>query len=213
MNYIISALIGYILGSIPTAYLVLKKSKNIDIRSAGSSNVGAMNSYEVSNSKLLGLLVLLVDAGKGILSVVLTIMLFGDHFIYPALAAIFAVLSHCFNPWIEFKGGRGLATFAGSTIIIFPYLLIVWVLLWVIFFLIKKNILFSNITATILSIFLVFNTIDIAIKYTNPKPETVSSLILFTTAGLIIIFIKHIDPLKELIYDKKIFGMKRNEKE
>lgn len=212
MNFILSTLIGFLLGSIPTAYLVLKKSKGIDIRNEGSKNVGAMNSYEVSNSKLLGIVVLLIDFVKGVLSVWIPILFFGDIFIYPAIAAIFAVFAHCFNPWIGFKGGRGLATFAGSALLIFPYLLIVWVLLWVIFFLIKKDILFSNITATIMSFLLVLNTTDLAIKYTYPKPESISSLILFTIAGLIIIFTKHIEPIKELIGQKKLFGIKQNEK-
>jgi acyl phosphate:glycerol-3-phosphate acyltransferase len=212
MNYFLSTIIGFLLGSIPTAYLILKKSKGIDIRNEGSKNVGAMNSYEVTNSKLLGFLVLLIDFSKGVLSVVIPIFIFGDYFIYPAIAALFAVLAHCFNPWIGFKGGRGLATFAGSALIIFPYLLAVWILLWVIFYLIKKDILFSNIAATIFSMLLIFNTIEIAVKYTNPKPETISSLILFTIAGLVIIFIKHIEPFKEFIYNTKLSGMNKDEK-
>ncbi len=211
MNYLISSVIGFLLGSIPTAYLILKFTKGIDIREAGSANVGAMNSYEVSDSKWLGLSVMLIDIAKGALSALLPLLIFGDIFIYPAIASVFAVFAHCYNPWIGFKGGRGLATFAGSTIVIFPYLLVIWLILWVIIFLLKKDILFSNISAIILSIILVFNTPKIAIKYASPSPESVSTLMFFVVSGLVIIFIKHIDPLKELIYDKKIFKMKRNE--
>ncbi|GBD86383.1 glycerol-3-phosphate acyltransferase [bacterium BMS3Abin03] len=212
MNYLISITMGYLLGSIPTAYLLLKNSRGIDIRQTGSGNVGAYNSFDVSNSKLIGLTVLLIDAGKGALSAYLAILVYGDVFIYPAVAGIFAIFAHCYNPWLGFSGGRGLATFAGVSIIIFPYLLIVWIVLWTIFYIIKRDIHFANIGATVMSLILIFNSLDIAIKYANPKPGSASTLILFTMTGLIIIFIKHIEPLKELIKDQKIIRMNRNEK-
>lgn len=211
MNYLISSVIGFLLGSIPTAYLILKFTRGIDIREAGSANVGAMNSYEVSDSKWLGLTVMLIDIAKGAMSALLPLLIFGDTFIWAAMASIFAVFAHCYNPWLGFKGGRGLATFAGSAIVLFPYLLVIWLVLWVVFYLLKKDILFSNISAIIMSLILVFSTPKLAIKYANPSPDSVSTLMFFTVSGLIIIFIKHIDSLKELIYDKKIFKMKRNE--
>ena len=55
MNYFLSVVIGYILGSFPTAYLILKQAKGIDITGQGSGNVGAYNSFEVSKSKIDGL--------------------------------------------------------------------------------------------------------------------------------------------------------------
>ena len=53
MDYIFSALIGYLLGSVPTAYLLVKKTNGTDITKAGSGNVGALNSMEVSKSKFI----------------------------------------------------------------------------------------------------------------------------------------------------------------
>ena len=212
MNYLLSALIGFSLGSIPTAYLIIKKTKGIDIREAGSNNVGAMNSYRVSKSKRLGLLVMLIDAGKGYLSVAITTYILGDIFIYPAIASIFGVFAHCFNPWIGFKGGRGLATSAGISISIVPYFLVVWSLLWVMFFILKKNILFSNIGSTIFSLIIFFNTIEIAVKYVKPVPENLSSLVLFVISVITIILIRHLEPLKKLIFEEEIFRIKRNDK-
>ena len=101
MSYLYCSLIGYLLGSIPTAYIVLKRTQNVDITETGSGNVGAMNSFEVSNSKIIGILVFIIDALKGLLSVYLCLLLFPLNFIYPALALFFAVFSHCFNPWIK----------------------------------------------------------------------------------------------------------------
>lgn len=204
MQFLISSFIGYLFGSIPTAYILLKKKKGIDITKTGSGNVGAMNSYEITNSKLLGIFVLLIDFTKGLLSVYLVSIIYPDNFVFPALALVFAIFSHCFSPWLGFKGGRGLATAAGGSILIFPYMLASWVILWLIFYLLKKDILIGNIAATIFTLLLLFNTTDIAIKYANPKPASETELVLFVTAGLIIIFIKHIEPLNEILEKFKI---------
>ena len=210
MNYFLSIFIGYILGSIPTAYLLLKRSKGIDIRESGSGNVGALNSYEVSKSKVIGVLVLLIDFAKGALSVYITKLLIADIFIFPALAGIFAIFSHCFNPWLGLKGGRGLATAAGVSAVIFPYLLFAWISTWVIIFVIKRNIHLGNIGATILSLLLILSTPQIAAKYASPGAESFSTLLLFTATSLMIIFIKHIKPLKDLLKDKTLFERNKN---
>jgi glycerol-3-phosphate acyltransferase PlsY len=204
MEYLISSVIGYLLGSIPTAYLLAKSVKGIDITKNGSGNVGAYNSFRVTKSKLIGFIVLLIDFSKGAIPAVVLIFLLPNKFIYPALAVFFAVLAHCFNPWLGFKGGRGLATAAGGAAIVFPFLLVVWSVLWVIFYLMRKNILFSNIAATVLSLLLVYNIADVAVKYTHPKTDDVSSLIFVSTSVMVLIFIKHIDPLKEFIIEQKM---------
>ncbi|MCU0364895.1 MAG: glycerol-3-phosphate acyltransferase [Ignavibacteriaceae bacterium] len=139
-----------------------------------------MNSFEVTNSKLIGISVFLIDFLKGLASTLIPVFLFPGEFVYPALSLLFAVFSHCYNPWINFKGGRGLATAAGGAAFMFPFLLIIWALLWVIFMVMRKNILLANISSTVLSLFVVYGS-----------------------AALIIIFIKHIEPLKELIAEQK----------
>lgn len=202
MEYLFSSIIGYLFGSIPTAFLVLKKSKGIDITNTGSGNVGAMNSYEVTHSKFIGILVFLIDFIKGFLAVLITRLIFNYVFIYPALALLFALFSHCFNPWINFKGGRGLATAAGGSSILFPYLLFVWIVLWILIYIFKRDILIANIFATVISLFTVYLTKDIALDYVFAANVTSSELMLFTTGGLLIIFIKHIEPLKEIILKK-----------
>ena len=203
MEYLISSLIGYLFGSFPTAYIFLKKSKGIDITNEGSGNVGAMNSFEVSNSKLIGYSVFLVDFLKGSASVLIPTFIFPDQFIYPAISLMFAVFSHCYNPWLDFKGGRGLSTAAGGAAFLFPFLLGVWAVLWVIFYMMRKGIIFANISSTVFSLLVVFGTSKIAVKYTYPQPESTSALILISTAVLIIIFIRHIEPLREFISEQK----------
>jgi glycerol-3-phosphate acyltransferase PlsY len=204
MEYLLSAIIGYLLGSIPTAYLIVKKSKGVDITNTGSGNVGAMNSFEVSGSKSVGLLVLIIDALKGLSGVYICLLLFPISFVYPATALFFAVFSHCFNPWIGFKGGRGLATAAGGAALLFPYALLVWGILWVITFVVQRDILWANIWATPVSLIIVYLSPTIAVKYSFPKADTSGELMLFSMALFIIIFVKHIDPLKEIIKKRNL---------
>lgn len=211
MEYLLSSLIGYLLGSFPTAYIFLQKTKGLDITQEGSGNVGAMNSFEVSNSKFVGISVLFIDLLKGGASVLIPILVFGNVFIYPAIGLLFAVFSHCYNPWIFFKGGRGLATAAGGAAIIFPYLLAVWVIFWVLFYVMRKDILLANIAATILSVLVLFGTYRIAFNFAFPKPAGVDILLTASSSILIIIFIKHIEPLKELIQKQKNNRKHKNE--
>lgn len=202
MIYIISFIIGYITGSFPTAYILMKKIRNTDITNSGSGNVGAMNSYEVSNSKLIGISVLIVDALKGLLSVIVTKALFGDYFIYPMIALLAAVISHCYNPWLKFKGGRGLATAAGGAIGLSPIILVLWVVFWVLGYILRKNIHFSNIISTLLCIPVVITSGDILNTekwLTNPPAESTTIFAVTVSLMMIIILTKHIEPLKEFL--------------
>ncbi|MBP9119455.1 MAG: glycerol-3-phosphate acyltransferase [Ignavibacterium sp.] len=202
MEYLLSAIIGSLFGSIPSAYLILKKKKGIDITNAGTGNVGAMNSYEVTNSKSIGLLVLFLDFIKAVIPVLIILLFLESSFLIASISVLFAIFSHCFNPWLGFKGGRGLATAAGGSAIIFPFLLIAWILFWVLVYLIKKDIHIANILATILSLVSVLASPDYLIQFAFPQPVLVNELLLFTSGGLLIIFIKHIEPLKEIISNK-----------
>lgn len=201
MEYSISALLGYLFGSFPTAFLVMKKATGVDITAAGSGNVGAMNTYEVSGSKLIGFLVFLIDAAKGIVPVLLTMYLF-ELTVFPAIALLFAVFGHCFSVWLKFKGGRGLATAAGGSFIIAPYIFVVWAVLWVIIYFMKKDILLANISSTILTILAILTGSSVAVKYSSFKPEEAELFLLFAVSVLLIIFIKHMEPLRELIETK-----------
>jgi len=203
MKYIICILIGYALGSIPTAYLIVRKTKGIDITSTGTGNVGAMNSFEITNSKIIGFLVLLIDALKGLLSVYIPLLFFKGEFAYPAIGLIFAIFSHCYNPWLLFKGGRGLATSLGGTILLFPILPAVWAIIWVCIYLLKKDILLANIGAIILSYAAIISANEIAYSYSFPRADSVSLLMMFTTLLLLLLFIKHIDPFIDIINKSK----------
>lgn len=202
MQYLLSAAIGYLFGSIPTAYILLKKTHGIDVTTEGTGNVGAMNSYEVTNSKWIGILVLIIDFLKGMIPVFIVLYFLESSFFIASLSALFAVFCHCFNPWLGFKGGRGLSTAAGGSAAIFPPLLVAWIVFWILVYLIKKDIHIANIFATVLSLVSILTFYQYLISLAYPKPVMVNELLLFTSAGLLIIFIKHIEPLKEILKNK-----------
>lgn len=103
---------SYLLGSIPSGYLIVRMKAKDDLRRLGSGSTGATNVFRVSGL-LSALPVMVFDVFKGVLPPLLALRLFGD--IRLALAAaILAVLGHCFPVYIKFRGGKGVATTMGA---------------------------------------------------------------------------------------------------
>lgn len=119
MEMIISFVYSYLLGAIPSAY-VIGKLKGLDITSKGSGNIGGTNAYRVLGAKL-GILVALMDVGKVLLALILTRCLYGSD-ITMALAALGAVTGHNWSVYVGFRGGKGIAVSIGTYIYLFPVL-------------------------------------------------------------------------------------------
>ncbi len=199
MTYIYIIFLGYLVGSLPTAYILLKKFTQKDITSLGSKNVGAMNTFEVTNSKLLGLSVFFIDFLKGLIIVLLTKFFISNNFILISISLISAVFGHCFSIWIKFKGGRGLSTAAGGMIIIAPAIFFLWVIIWLITYLYKKNIHFSNISTSFLVLLLSFSSVDILSKYSFPSINQKNYYSYFISAIMLVIIAAHAEPLKNYL--------------
>jgi acyl phosphate:glycerol-3-phosphate acyltransferase len=118
MPNLLILLCAFLLGSLPTAYLFGLLFKKTDIRKAGSGNVGGMNIYRVAGL-LPGLLTVLIDAGKGYLAVYIATV-FSSELSVILLSGILVVLCHNYNPWLSYKGGKGLATTFGVFLFIYP---------------------------------------------------------------------------------------------
>lgn len=117
-------LLSYLIGAFPTAVLVGKISKGIDIRVHGSGNAGGTNAFRVLGWKA-GTLVSIVDLGKGALAAkVIASLPLGPLPVEPEVVAIlcglFAVIGHVFPIYVGFKGGKGVATGAGMLLTIAP---------------------------------------------------------------------------------------------
>jgi glycerol-3-phosphate acyltransferase PlsY len=109
MDWLLALLLGYALGSVPFGLLLAKAAGKGDIRQVGSGNIGATNVLR-TGSKWLAVAVLLFDAGKGFIAVWFAWRWWPEA---AALAALGAVLGHCFPVWLKFKGGKGVATTLG----------------------------------------------------------------------------------------------------
>jgi glycerol-3-phosphate acyltransferase PlsY len=110
---------AYFLGSIPSAYIIGRLRKGVDIRQVGSRNMGAMNVF-YNVSFLSGLLVLLMDIGKGAAAVALARYLLVP-FPTELIAGAMAVLGHSFPVWLKFRGGKGGAPLIGVLTFLMPW--------------------------------------------------------------------------------------------
>jgi glycerol-3-phosphate acyltransferase PlsY len=167
LAYIITALAAYLLGSIPFGYLVAK-AKGVDIRSVGSGNIGATNAMRVLG-KPTGIFVLLMDALKGYLACrLLPPLIFNTlapHFYglavffqgepveiqtrFFVIAGICAVLGHNYTCWLNFKGGKGIATTAGVYLALAPWAVLVSLIVFILVVLLTKYVSVGSITAAI----------------------------------------------------------------
>lgn len=177
LSYILVALGAYLLGSIPTGFLVAK-AKGIDIRSVGSGNIGATNAMRVLG-KPAGIFVLVMDLLKGFAACFLGKLIFqllvhpvshnylGDpsslqyqfHMAFhdhgkmmeyaPVIAGIFVVLGHNYTCWLKFKGGKGVATTAGVYLALAPWPLFIALSVFILAVLLTRYVSVGSITSAI----------------------------------------------------------------
>lgn len=166
LAYILAALVGYLLGSIPTGYLVAR-AKGVDIRTVGSGNIGATNAMRVLG-KPAGILVLLADALKGFAAVALMVNFYpelndllpgifsGEAIVRPELrgtlgvvTGLFAVLGHNYTCWLHFKGGKGIATTAGVYFALAPLAVSLALTVWIVLFATTRYVSIASLAAAI----------------------------------------------------------------
>jgi glycerol-3-phosphate acyltransferase PlsY len=153
LAYILTAQAAYLLGSVPTGYLVAK-AKGIDIRTVGSKNMGATNVFRVLG-KGPGILVLLVDGLKGYAAAAWLCDVILRNFAVPAeqvltlhvVAGICAVLGHNYTCWLSFKGGKGIATTAGAYFALAPLSVTIALVVWILCFVTTRYVSVASIAA------------------------------------------------------------------
>ena len=181
MDYILTALISYLFGSIPFGYLFTKILLKKDIRNVGSGNIGATNVLRTGN-KSLGYLTLALDIAKAVVPVIYI------KFNYPDLvyiSALCAFLGHLFPVWLKFKGGKGVATFVGILISINIYYSVVFGIVWILTFIISK---YSSLSS-------LFGSISIPIYLLIVNQGN----IIFYIIMFVLIFYTHRENIKRLI--------------
>jgi glycerol-3-phosphate acyltransferase PlsY len=121
--------LAYLVGAIPSSYLVGKYVAGIDLREHGSKNLGATNVYRVLGLKY-ALPVAVGDIAKGVIPVVLLAPLAGSQAWLPLTMGIAAVVGHVFSIFVGFRGGKGVATAAGVVLALEPVALGITTIAW-----------------------------------------------------------------------------------
>jgi acyl phosphate:glycerol-3-phosphate acyltransferase len=117
-SILISATAGYLLGSIPFGYLLVRTFRGSDVRTTGSGNIGATN--VARTSRALGITTLLLDVLKGAAAVWIAHAMLPNDRIAGSAAAFAAICGHVFPIWLRFRGGKGVATGLGAFALLMP---------------------------------------------------------------------------------------------
>jgi acyl phosphate:glycerol-3-phosphate acyltransferase len=153
-RFLIIAAASYLLGSIPFGYILVRIFRGEDVRRSGSGNIGATNVSR--KSPALGILTLLLDAAKGLSSVMLAASLFASTATAAtrceamSLAALCAVAGHMFPLWLKFRGGKGVATGLGSFAVIAPKAVLLAVVIFIVVVLVFRYVSLGSVVAVAL---------------------------------------------------------------
>jgi len=208
-TYFIIATVSYLLGSIPFGYILVRLFMKQDIRTSGSGNIGATNVAR-SGAKGLAIATLLLDAGKGYVAVVKgqqiyaysllpdpqspgihSVLISGQELMFPAaIAALFAIIGHCFPVWLKFRGGKGVATGVGAFAALAPKAVLLALIVFVAVLILSRYVSLASITAS--AIF------PIAAYWLHPDLRSASLMILLI-AGPALIIAKHHDNIRRLV--------------
>lgn len=194
---IILLLIAYLLGSIPFGLILAKEMGEGDLRAIGSGNIGATNALRTGNKKL-ATITLVCDMLKGSLAVWVMSRMTPD---LQALAALVAVLGHVFPVWLKFKGGKGVATALGGTLVIHPLLFLLMIACWL------GTFKFTKISA--LSALVAFMLMPLFAFTLSLPPSTIGWLGLVT----VLIFWTHRDNIRRMLNGEELAFLNKKKEE
>jgi glycerol-3-phosphate acyltransferase PlsY len=187
-------LFGYFMGSIPFGLLLSKLFGLGDIRKIGSGNIGATNVLRTGNKKI-AFLTLILDGTKGALAIYVVSV--SQSFVefnlanninhFQSLVAVSAVIGHCFPIWLNFKGGKGVATGFGAIIFLNMYVGVIALLIWVS---IAKLFRISSLSALISYLFIPI----LMFFFTSEKSFFIASVLIS-----LICYLQHRENIKRLL--------------
>lgn len=187
---------AYILGAIPSGYIIGKVFYGVDLKTVGSGNIGATNAYRVLGAKA-GLSVFLCDFFKGVLAVYLGGL--GGNELAMVLCALFVIVGNDWSVFLHFKSGRGVACGVGAFACLWPPAALDAFLVWLVIFLCTKIVSLSSICAAPVVPLVIF-FMDGPMEFT-----------LFGALAAAVIIFKHKDNIGRLLRgeEKKITHEKR----
>jgi glycerol-3-phosphate acyltransferase PlsY len=195
--FVAIALVGYLIGSVPSGYIA-GRIAGIDIRTAGSGNIGATNVTRVLG-KRYGYPVFFADFAKGMSAVGVSMAVGKQLFLPPnsqqlvqIVAAVSCVLGNAYPVWLRFRGGKGVATSAGILFGLMPLAALVGVVVWVVTFEITRYVSVASIAATV--------ALPITVLVMTYFKQTNESLFLYFTICLAaIVILRHRSNLSRLL--------------
>ncbi len=194
INSIIGILLSYLVGSIPTAYIVAKLVKDLDIRTYGSGNVGATNVFR-SVGRMWGVFVLLIDMLKGLIVVIFIARFFQSdtiNFRYiQILYGIAAISGHNWTIFLKFKGGKGVATTSGVVLGIFPKALLLSLLMFAVIVYITRYVSVGSMVSAV--------AFPLFLWLFYRKCDGFASFVLFSLVMVAFIFYRHRSNIKRLL--------------
>ena len=199
ITFVVIALVSYLIGSFPSGYLAGRLAK-IDIRKAGSGNIGATNVTRLLG-KRYGYPVFLADFLKGLAAVYLSTLIAkyngaasADSFqLFELVAAVSAVMGHSFPIWLRFRGGKGVATSAGALFGMMPLIALVTIAVWIVTFQITRYVSVASMTAAIALPLLV--AIMMRVRQTDDRV-----LLYFCAVMAAVIVLRHRSNLSRLLH-------------
>lgn len=205
--------VSYLLGSIPFGYLLVRVFRGQDVRKTGSGNIGATNVAR-TGSKGLAIATLLLDALKGYAAVTFAFWIASRQrlegpvptsvydrttgsmtsqtiFLLAALAAFVAILGHMFPVWLRFKGGKGVATAAGSFIALAPRAMLVALVLFVLVVALTRYVSLGSMVAGA--------AFPLCVWWLGPGERTTAPILLLICASSVLIIVRHKDNIRRLL--------------
>ena len=146
VNFIIAAIVGYLLGSVPFGLLITQGAGLGDIRKIGSGNIGATNVLRTGRRGLAAA-TLVLDAAKGAAAVLIARYFWGND--AALIAGVLAFLGHCFPVWLNFKGGKGVAVFIGVLLGLAWPVGVIFCLVWLVIALAQRYSSLAALTAAV----------------------------------------------------------------
>jgi len=175
--------VAYLIGSIPSGYLIVRATEGGDVRETGSGGTGATN-VSRSAGKGAGILTLILDVIKGVFVVFLAGILSDGLFPYAdwtiAFAGVLAILGHIFPVWLRFRGGKGVATALGVFLMLAPIVVVIALVVFAIVFALTRYVSLASLVA-ISSIAITILTLTLFDPF--ELPNAIAALL---SAGLVV---------------------------
>src|ERR1051325_123815 len=146
MNAPLALLIAYLIGAIPFGFLLVKLTSGKDVRASGSGNIGATNVLRTTG-RLAAVLTLVLDIAKGFVAVWIAALLTNDASDWMALAALAVMAGHAFPVFLNFNGGKAVASFIGAFLYVAPLPLLAVLVVFVVTVAVTRHISAGSILA------------------------------------------------------------------